>query len=73
MLFGIGLKVPAVPAQTGVAQDNRRPGGIRFPMSRSRPARPRYTLRNYRRTAHALSLLSVERERGRYVMVSSAS
>jgi hypothetical protein len=62
-----------VIAQTGAAQDNRRPGGIRFPRSSSRPARPRCTLPHYRRMAHALSPPSVERERGRYVMVSSAS
>jgi hypothetical protein len=60
-------------AQTGAAQDKGRPGGIRFPRSRSRPARPRCTLPHYRRMAHALSPPSVERERGRYVMVSSAS
>ena len=60
-------------AQTGAAQDKGRPGGIRFPRSRSRPARPRCTLPHYRRMAHALSPPSVERERGRYVMISSAS
>jgi hypothetical protein len=59
--------------QTGAAQDKGRPGGIRFPRSRSRPARPRCTLPHYRRMAHALSPPSLERERGRYVMVSSAS
>jgi hypothetical protein len=60
-------------AQTGATQDKGRSGGIRLPRSRSLPARPRYTLRNYRRMAHALSPPSVERERGRYVTVSSAS
>ena len=60
-------------AQTAAAQDEGRPGGIRFPRSRSRRARPRCTLPHYRRMAHALSPSSVERERGRYVMVSSAS
>jgi hypothetical protein len=58
-------------AQTGAAQDKGQPGGIRLPRSCSLPARPRYTLRNYRRMAHALSPPSVERDR--YVMVSSAS
>ena len=60
-------------AQAGAPQDKGRPGGIRFPRSRSRPARPRCTLPHYRRMAHALSPPSVERERGRYVMVSNAS
>ena len=58
-------------AQTGAAQDKGRPGGIRFPRSRSRPAGPRCTLPHYRRMARALSPPSVERDR--YVMVSSAS
>ena len=60
-------------AQTGAAQDKGQPGGIRLPRSRPRPARPRCTLPHHRRMAHALSPPSVERERGRYVTVSSAS
>jgi hypothetical protein len=58
-------------AQTGAAQDKRATRGIRFPRSRSRPTRPCCTLPHYRRMAHALSPPSVER--GRYVMISSAS
>jgi hypothetical protein len=60
-------------AQTGATQDKRRPGGIRLPRSRSRPARLRCTPPHYRRMAHALSPPSVERERGGYVTVLSAS
>ena len=60
-------------AQTGAAQDNRRPERIRSPRPRSRPARPRYTLVHNRSMAPALSPPSVERERGRYVTISSAS